>query len=159
MHEPCPCGTSNCTLWATQLAKATHSTAIYAESMKKTQPAGRAGSSFSLHGRSLLPGTHTAIPELWIQTIAQVQENENQRVSAESRWLRSLPYNQKPIPHLTVAATASRDPTKDRPVSVKYSQGSSKLLLLTKNSEFMHSSSQAKHIYQLKVTLIISNVA
>lgn len=100
-----------------------------------------------------------AIPELWIQTTAQVQGNENQRVGAESRRLRSPCHKQKAVSHLMVPATASRDPTNDILMSTNYSQGTSKLLLPTKNLELTCSSSQAKYIYQVKVTFIISNVA
>lgn len=42
----CPCGKSNCTFWATQLAKAKHTAAIYSESLR-TQHARRAASSIS----------------------------------------------------------------------------------------------------------------
>lgn len=159
MHEQCPCGTSNCTVWATQLAKTTHTAIIYPESMKK-RTARQQGhfKHFSSWEESSQEPTRPSQSFAFRPQLGR-KEMRIKRVSAESHWLRSLPHKQKPVPHLTVAATASRDPTKDRPVSVKYSQGSWKLLLLTKNSEFMYSSSQAKHIYQLKVTLIISNVA
>lgn len=140
------------------MAKATLAAAIYSESIRRkhSMPAGQF--QVFLFTGGVFPGIHMAIPELWIQTTAQVQGNENQRVGAESRRLRSLCHKQKPGSPLMVPATA-RDPTKDIPMSTKNSQGSSKLLLLTKNLEFIYSSSQAKQIHQVKVTFIISNAA
>lgn len=104
----CPCGKSNCTFWATQLAKAKHTAAIHSESLRRkhNMPAGQL-QVFLLHGRRLLrnPQGHPWALDSDDSLGARKGESESWR-------LRSLCHKQKPVSHLMVPATASRDPMK-----------------------------------------------
>lgn len=151
----CPCGKSNCTFWATQLAKAKHTAAIHSESLRRkhNMPAGQL-QVFLLHGRRLLrnPQGHPWALDSDDSLGARKGESESWR-------LRSLCHNRNQFLIWWSQPQLLGTPWSIWPRLHKCSQRSSKLLLLTKNLEFTHSSSQFKYIYQVKVTFIISNVA
>lgn len=157
----CPCGTSLYTFWATHLPKATSSSHLLRKHKKKTQHASKAVPGIPPHGKSPPKSPHgqPGAILLGIQMTAQVQGNENHRVSAESHWLRSLMSQTETSTSNNYPSHSFQGPHEVHTHLWKVPQGSSKLLLLTKNWEFMHSSSQSKYIYQIKIIFTISSVA